>query len=414
LGIGDQGYGGIAISIGKLALYTLGGLAPYHALPVSLDVGTDRTELRDDPLYLGFRQERIKGQAYLDLLDRFVDCLHARYPHAILQWEDLAKDTAFDVLERYRKKHPSFNDDIQGTGAVAVAGLVRASAVCGKRLEDQVFVVHGAGAGGGGVALAIRDALVDEGLSPASAYERIFVLDSKGLLTEGRDVEAYKRPFLKPRALSERFSGQAGKLPDLAETIVGAKATAIIGLSGQAGAFDEHIVALVQANAERPIVFALSNPTAISEAKPEDVLRWTEGRALVATGSPFADVVLGGVTYPIGQGNNAFIFPGLGFGAQLAQVHEVTTTMVLAASRALATYTATNFPDRLYPPIAKVGEAADHVAVAVIEQAYKDRVANIPRDAFPADLSLLVAAARYQPEYRVLDMLPGAGPEAKK
>jgi len=401
LGIGDQGYGGIAISIGKLALYTLGGLPPWQALPVSLDVGTDREDLLADPLYLGVRRRRMRGDEYLALVDRFVAAVSARFPEAIVQWEDLAKDTAFDVLARYRDRQPSFNDDVQGTGAVALAGLMRASTLAGRRLVDQVFVVHGAGAGGIGVAQAIRAGLVRAGLADADARARVFVLDSKGLLMEGRAMEAYKQPFAKPREAVAGWSVQ-GERPTLLETIVGAKATALLGLSGQGGAFDAAVVRALAANAERPIVFPLSNPTASSEVLPKDALFWTDGRALVATGSPFEPVAVGGRAIAIGQGNNAFVFPGIGLGASLARARRVSDAMVLEAATTLAELTARLHPDRLYPPVAELGDVALAVAARVFAQAGREGLAAVSE--VPANIEEYVKVRAYAPRYLPVDV----------
>ncbi len=403
LGIGDQGYGGIGICIGKLTLYTVGGLPPYHALPVSLDVGTDREELLADPLYLGLRAPRLRGARYLELVDAFVQGVKERFPRAILQWEDLSKDTAFEVLERYRKVIPSFNDDVQGTGATALAGLVSAAKLRGVRLTDEVFVVHGAGAGGAGVASAIVEGLVKEGLPREAAHRRVLVLDSRGLLTDERPMEDYKRPFAQPRSVVAAWT-TAGPIPSLHETIVQGRATVLIGLSGQRGAFDEAAVRAVASNTERPVIFPLSNPTVNCEALPEDILSWTHGRALVATGSPFAPVTLAsGEAREVGQGNNAFVFPGLGGGAVLAEVREVTDSMVLAASYALAEYTETRGHlgrGLVYPPVRELRDVALHVAARVVAQAVADGVAT--RQDLPSSLEELEALCRdvaYVPEY---------------
>lgn len=401
LGIGDQGYGGIAISIGKLALYTLGGLPPWQALPVSLDVGTDREDLLADPLYLGLRRRRMRGDEYLALVDRFVAAVSARFPDAILQWEDLAKDTAFDVLARYRDRLPSFNDDVQGTGAVALAGLMRASQLAGRRLVDQVFVVHGAGAGGIGVAQAIRAGLVRAGLTDGEARARVFVLDSKGLLMEGRAMEAYKQPFAKPREAVAGWKVR-GDRPTLLETVAGAKATALLGLSGQHGAFDADVVRALAANTDRPVVFPLSNPTASSEVLPKDALFWTDGRALVATGSPFEPVAVGGRTIAIGQGNNAFVFPGIGLGASLARARQVSDAMVLEAATTLAELTERRHPDRLYPPVSELGGVALAVAARVFAQAGREGLAAVSE--VPAKIDEYVAARAYAPRYLPVDV----------
>ena len=382
LGIGDQGYGGLAIAIGKLALYTAGGgVSPYRSLPVGLDVGTDRVDLREHPSYLGVTHARLKGEPYLAFVDRFVEAVRNRYPRAILQWEDLSKDTAFTVLERYRKVLPSFNDDIQGTGAVALAGVLSACKLRGERLCDQRIVVYGAGAGGAGVAWAMRDGLMADGLSREEALSRLFVLDSKGLLLEGRAMEDYKRTLAKPLAAIAGW-GRDGTAPDLLQTIEKSGATILLGLSGQPGSFTEAHVRAMTKNTERPVIFPLSNPTSACEASPEELLRWSDHRAIVATGSPFAPVrAPSGELVEIGQGNNAFIFPGLGFGAILSNATEVTDAMVMAASRALADYTAKLHLQHglVYPPVSELREVSIAVTCAVIAQAYADGVATSTR-----------------------------------
>nr|WP_119672762.1 NAD-dependent malic enzyme [Deinococcus sp. RM]RIY14500.1 NAD-dependent malic enzyme [Deinococcus sp. RM] len=397
LGIGDQGFGGMAISIGKLSLYTVaGGVGPDKTLPVELDVGTGRADLRDDPAYLGVKHERLTGDEYLRFVDRFVEATLQRYPKAIIQWEDFSKDAAFEVLRRYRRVVPSFNDDIQGTGAVVLAGVLNACRMKGEALRDQVVVVHGAGAGGAGVALAIREGMRREGLSEAEIAGRVFVLDSRGLLTDDRHMEDYKRDLATPKALTDGWAGT-----DLESVIREAKATVLLGLSGQAGIFSERVVRAAHANTPRPLVFPLSNPTANTEALPTDILAWTGGQAIVATGSPFDPVRLHGETHEIGQGNNAFIFPGLGFGAILARVREVTDEMVTAAAYALAEYTQANHPGRTYPPVDELSHASIHVAVAVIRQTLADGVATEFTLRGQSDGQLLDTVKRkfWQPKY---------------
>jgi malate dehydrogenase (oxaloacetate-decarboxylating) len=394
LGIGDQGYGGIGIAIGKLALYTVGGgLSPFHSIPVGLDVGTDRADLRDDPRYLGVRRPRLRGEAYLAFMDAFVDAVRARWPRAVVQWEDFAKDAAFAVMDRYRAVLPSFNDDIQGTGAVALAGLVNACRLRGEKLRDQHVVVHGAGAGGVGVATAIRSGMEREGLSREDAHARIFILDSRGLVTRDREVESYKRAFAHDET---RIAGTNGKPPTLLETIRGSRATILVGLSGQAGAFDEASIRAMSANTDRPIVFPLSNPTSSIEVEPARVLEWTRGRALVATGSPFDPVSIDGKSITIGQGNNAFIFPGLGLGAILAEATAITDGMVLEASYALAEYTAETHADSVYPPVAELQAVSARVASRVVQRAVHDGVARIPA---LSKADALVAAHFWHPHY---------------
>jgi malate dehydrogenase (oxaloacetate-decarboxylating) len=385
LGIGDQGYGGLAIPIGKLALYTVGGgVSPFHTLPVALDVGTDRADLVADPGYLGVRARRLRGDAYLEFIDRFVAGIRARWPRAVIQWEDLSKEAAFAVLDRYRDVLPSFNDDVQGTGAMALAGVLGACRLRGQSLADQRIVIHGAGAGGVGVAWALWQGLMAEGLSPDEAAARLYLLDSRGLLVAGRPMEEYKQPFAQRL---EALPWPASQAPALLETVAGARATVLIGLSGQARAFDERVVRAV--HGPRPVVFSLSNPTSITEALPADVMEWTDGRAIVATGSPFPGVP---------QGNNAFIFPGLGFGAILSGARVITDGMVLESARALADYTAERHlaEGRVYPPVSELFEVSVKVAARVWQRATAEGVATVPA---PADPERRVRAKAWRPAY---------------
>jgi len=400
LGLGDQGYGGLAITIGKLSIYTVGGgVSPFHTLPVKLDVGTNRLDLINDPFYLGVRQRRLRGEPYLEFIDKFVNTVKARWPKAVIQWEDLAKDVAFTVLERYRDKIPSFNDDIQGTGAVALAGVLSACRLKKESLQDQRMVVLGAGAGGIGVAWALTQGLIREGLSPDEARARVFVLDSRGLLVEGRAMDEYKAPYAQPAELIEDWRFE-GAVPTLIDVIDNAGVTALLGLSGQAGAFSRPIVEAVSRNTTRPIIFPLSNPTSISEALPEDIFDWTEGRAIVATGSPFEDVVYDGHTYPIGQGNNAFIFPGLGFAAILSEASRITDSMVLESAYALADYTAARHlaSGWVYPPIRELQEVSIRVAGRVIECAIKEGVAQ-KTDLEQCDCDAYLRKRFWRPKY---------------
>jgi malate dehydrogenase (oxaloacetate-decarboxylating) len=398
LGIGDQGYNGLAIAIGKLALYTLGGgVAPHQTLPVVLDVGTDRQSLLADPRYLGIKRTRVRGEAHLAFVRAFVDAVHDRWPRAVIQWEDFAKESAFDVLDAFRTTAPSFNDDIQGTGAVALAGLLAATRDRPARLAGERFLVFGAGAGGIGVARAIEGGLVREGLSREEAKARIFVVDSKGLLVEGRAMESYKRSSARPRASLGEIP-HTSAIPTLSETIAGAGITALLGLSGQPGTFDESVVRAVARNTPHPIVFALSNPTNACEAQPADILRWTDGAAIVATGSPFDPVLVDGKLRAIGQGNNAFVFPGLGFGALLAEARTITDGMVEDAAYALADLTTERYAESglVFPPVEALSEAALRVAVRVARRAVLDGVAEAE---LPKDLEAFVARRAWRPRY---------------
>lgn len=414
LGIGDQGFGGMAISIGKLSLYIAGGgLGLDKSLPVGLDVGTDREDLLADPLYLGQRHKRISGPEYDEFLDRFVEAVAERYPHAIVQWEDFSRANAFRVLNRYRRLIPSFNDDIQGTGAMALAGAIRAAAIKNERLSDQVFVVVGNGAGGIGVADAIRQGLLREGLSEAEVSQRLYVVGRKGLLMEGFGYEKddFQHPFIHS---AEAVSGWQieGEQPSLLEVVKNARATAILGLSGAPGLFSEAVVRAMLDNTPRPIVFPLSNPTSHIEAHPADVLAWTNGQAIVATGSPFENIELNGKTYRIGQGNNAFIFPGLGFGAVVSRAREITDNMVAVAAETLAAYTAEhNDGEAIFPPVDELRDVSEWVATAVARQAVLDgvaaerRVRNLDDEALRAHVKERQWTPEYLP-YRRAENLP--------
>jgi malate dehydrogenase (oxaloacetate-decarboxylating) len=398
LGIGDQGWNGLAISIGKLSLYTLGGVSPFQTVPVVLDVGTDRSTLHGDPAYLGVRHERLRGEAHLELVRKFVLAVRERWPRAVVQWEDFGKETAFDVLDAFRDVVPSFNDDIQGTGAVALAGLIAAAHSKGGTLGGERFLVYGAGAGGIGVARAIRDGLEREGATRAEALAKIFVVDSKGLLVEGRAMESYKQEFAQPSSVVSSWT-IAGKVPSLLETIGNGKVTTLLGLSGQPASFDERVLRAVMENTARPIVFALSNPTSACEAVPSDVLRWTEGGAIVATGSPFDPVDVGGTKRVIGQGNNAFVFPGLGFGAIVTEARRITDGMVAEAAHALAELTIERYGSDglIYPPVEDLRDAAVRVAARVARKAIADGVAL--RTDLPDDLEEHLRRVAWAPRY---------------
>ncbi|MVN86966.1 oxaloacetate-decarboxylating malate dehydrogenase [Deinococcus sp. HMF7620] len=401
LGIGDQGFGGMAISIGKLSLYTAaGGVGPDKTLPVELDVGTNRQDLIDDPLYLGVHHPRLTGDAYDEFLDAFVEAVAQRYPKAILQWEDFSRGTAFRVLERYRRVIPSFNDDIQGTGAMALAGLMGAARIKGEALSAQVFVIVGAGAAGIGVAMAIRQGLQADGLSPDEANARVFVVDRHGLLMDGQpDLEPQQESFVRRPGDLAGWT-YAGEYPDLYEVIVNARATALLGFTGVPGLFRQETVVAMLEHTPRPIVFPLSNPSSHVEARPADLIHWTGGGAIIASGSPFPDVDYEGKRYPVGQGNNAFIFPGLGFGAVASRAREITDGMVMEAARTLAEFTE-QYGERVYPPTRDLRELSIQVAVNVALQAIRDgvcaerRIRNMDR----AQLEAVIRDRAWQPRY---------------
>ncbi len=398
LGIGDQGAGGMAISIGKLALYTAGaGIDPAETLPVSLDVGTNNRTLLQNDLYLGWPRERLTGGAYDELVEEFVEAFTAVFPDALIQWEDFRKDNALAILERYRHRTLSFNDDIQGTGAVALAGLFSALRVKGVSIADQRIVIHGAGAAGLGIARQIKDALAGAGVTEDAMHEHVALLDSRGLLVDDvPQTDSYKSELAWPAAAVHALGIDEDRS---LEAVVSAFApTVLIGTSGQAGAFHRELVLDMQSRCPEPVILPMSNPTANSEAIPEDLIRWTEGAALVATGSPFAPVTHGDRTIEIGQGNNVFVFPALGLGALLSGAREVTDPMITAAANALADTITEDELARglLYPSIDRLRETTVLCAAAVCRQAFADGVATA---APMEDPEAEARAAMWWPDY---------------
>jgi malic enzyme len=399
LGLGDQGAGGMGIPIGKLALYVAAaGIHPAQTLPVSLDVGTDNQELLGDDLYIGWRQPRLRGEAYDAVVDEFVRAVKLRFPKALLQWEDFKQWNAFRLLQRYRKELPSFNDDIQGTAAVAVAGLFAASRAAGRRLVDERLVIAGAGAAGVGIARLFQSALRREGVTGEALRPAVAMLDSKGLVVDARDE--YRRDLAWTGELAAAHGLRAGS--PLVDVVRAAKPTGLIGVSGVPGLFGEEVVRALAAQVERPVVFPLSNPTSSSEARPADVMAWTDGRALMATGSPFEPVETSGRTVRIGQGNNAFVFPGVGLGVLVSEAREVTDGMFAAAADALAAQLSDE--DRaegsLFPRIAGLRAVTAQVAEAVVRQAVSEGVARNP----PENPAEAIAAAMWDPAYPALDV----------
>ena len=402
LGIGDQGAGGLGIPIGKLSLYTLvGGIRPERTLPIVLDVGTNNIERLNDPEYLGWRHERITGQAYFDFVDQFVQAIKQEFPNTCLQWEDFATPHARPILERYRDQLLTFNDDIQGTAAVALGAILGAVQVAGRPLKDQQVVMLGAGSAGIGVADFLRAAMRDAGLSEEDARRRFWIVDKDGLLHSGRsDLTAEQRVYAQPRdRVSAWLSGRDGI--GLADVIGKIDATVLIGLSTARGAFTEAIVREMGRKVERPIIFPLSNPTSKSEATAEDLIRWTDGRALVATGSPFAPVQYDGRKIPIAQCNNIFIFPAMGLGVVAARARRVTDSMILAAARALGEKSpALRDPSAsLLPALQQLRNVAAHIATAAGRQAQRDGVAPKTSD---AELDARVAETQWTPAYSSL------------
>ncbi|MCK5542032.1 MAG: NAD-dependent malic enzyme [Desulfobacterales bacterium] len=375
LGIGDQGAGGIAICLGKLMLYTQGaGIAPWHCLPISLDVGTDNLELLKDSSYLGYKHERLKNGDYLNFIEKFSKAFKKVFPNALCQWEDFSKQNAFTIRDAYLNDLISFNDDIQGTGSVALAGILAAMKIKKESMKDQVFLVHGAGAGGIGIAEQIHAELIQNGLSKEQANQRIFTLDSKGIVTSGRKLELYKEKFAKDINSLEWL-----KKPEdntLLNTIMNEKVTVLLGTSGQPGCFTKEIVDAVSKNTKRPVILPLSNPTVKAEALPKDIYKWTNGKALVATGSPFDPVEHNGKKYRIGQMNNAFIFPGVGLGIIASGAKEVLPSFFSASAHAVAEYiTEDEIKDGiLCPPLEKLRDVSIKVAKYVGAEAIKGDV----------------------------------------
>jgi malate dehydrogenase (oxaloacetate-decarboxylating) len=400
LGLGDQGAGGMGIPIGKLAIYTAAaGIHPAATLPVSLDVGTDNQALLDDPLYVGWRHPRLRGTEYDEVVDEFVRSVRRRFPRALLQWEDFKKGTAFAHLERYRDVLPSFNDDIQGTAAVAVAALLAGARHSGIPLARQRTVILGAGAAGVGIGRLLRHVLADEGVTGDGLVRAVACLDSRGFLVDDGSVrDAYKRELAWPTALAEAAGLGPGRPRDLEAAVQALRPTALIGTSGEPGTFPEPVIREIARHTGRPIVLPLSNPTSQCEAEPEDVIRWTNGRALVATGSPFPPVRFGERTFVIGQANNVFVFPGIGLGALVAEARKVTDGMLMAAARALADDVREDPPDDggLFPRVAHLRRVTARVAAAVVAAARDDGVGRPMKDGEIADA---LRAAMWEPRY---------------
>ena len=398
LGLGDQGIGGMGIPIGKLSLYTLiGGINPARTLPIVLDVGTDNAELLDDPQYLGWRQRRIDDDEYYAFIDRFVATVQEQLPDVLLQWEDFATAHAQPILARYRDKLLTFNDDIQGTAAVTVGALHGAAKVAGRPLSKQQVVMLGAGSAGIGVVDMIRREMVSEGLSERAAGERIWVVDVVGLLTDDRtDLSQEQRKFAQPaqRVAGWRLSGPA----QLADVVHHVDVGVLLGLSTAAGAFTEGIVRELAGKTERPIIFPLSNPTSRAEAHPSELDQWTDGRALIATGSPFAPLRRNGAECPVAQCNNVYIFPAMGLAVTAAQATRVTEEMMRVAAATLGDASpALTDPDQpLLPAWTDVPGVAVRIARAVAAQAVADGVAPQRSD---EELVMRIERVRWTPEY---------------
>jgi malate dehydrogenase (oxaloacetate-decarboxylating) len=401
LGLGDLGIGGMGIPVGKLSLYTLcAGIPPARTLPITLDPGTDNEELLRDPLYLGWRHQRVRGQEYDDFIEAFVQAVIDKFPNVLLQWEDFSKNNAARLLERYRDRLCTFNDDIQGTGAVTLAGLLAAVDVIGSRMSNQQIVMLGAGSSATGISDQLVSAMMSEGLTKDQAKARIWLVDSRGLVhTDRLGLEPSKQKYAQdterlnawPLAETDRVM-----LPDVIKNV---KPSILIGTSAQPGAFTEQIVREMASHVERPVIFPLSNPTTKCEATPADLINWTEGRALVATGSPFKPVVFEDRVFDIGQCNNAFVFPGVGLGVIASGARRVANEMFVAAARALAEFSPASHEDwgvSLYPALEHVRRVSRCVALVVAAEAGRLGLAEpTTRD----ELKRRVEAKMWNPQY---------------
>jgi malate dehydrogenase (oxaloacetate-decarboxylating) len=385
LGLGDQGAGGMGIPIGKMALYTaLGGIPPEHCLPILLDAGTDNEKLLHDPIYIGWQHQRVRGQEYDDFVEAFVRAVERRWPHILLQWEDFAGTNAARLLERYRDRLCTFNDDIQGTAAVTTATLLAAANATGIPISQQTIAMFGAGSAGIGIIDLIVAAMKEQGLSDEQARNRIYAFNRYGLLVEGaRGIKESQRQLVRKRADIEGWKLEGGEDVSLLDVVRNAKVTVLAGVSAQAGAFTEEVVREMARHTETPIIFPLSNPTSKAEASPAEILRWTQGRALVGTGSPFPPVEVDGRTMRVSQVNNSFIFPGLALGILVSQARRVTDGMIMAAARSLAGLSPSR-EDKSAPLLPAIGESrkvAIVVSEAVARQAIAEGVAEIEEEA---------------------------------
>jgi malate dehydrogenase (oxaloacetate-decarboxylating) len=401
LGLGDQGAGGMGISIGKLSIYSAcAGIHPDETLPVLLDVGTNNQERLDDPLYVGWRHERIRGEDYDAFIEDFVTAVMQRWPDILLHWEDFAGNNAGAILERYRNRLCTFNDDIQGTAAIAASSLLATINVTGIPLLAQRIAFFGAGAAGCGIASLLYQAMLDAGSAPEDAKARFFMVDRPGLLVEGMpDITSAQEPFLQRKDAVAGWQLQTPGTIGLYDVVANAKPTVLIGVSGQAGAFTEPVVRMMASNNERPVIFPLSNPTSRSEATAAQLVEWTDARALIGAGSPFAPVQWKGETIQINQTNNSYVFPGIGLGVLASGATRITEKMFMAAAKAVAGLSPTvqDKKARLLPPVTELRAVAFAVAQAVGRQAQADGFAKASSE---AELDARIRATIWEPEYR--------------
>ena len=394
LGIGDWGTNGVDISVGKLMVYTgAAGIDPASVLPLVIDAGTNRQSLLDDPNYLGNRHERVRGDRYYDFIDQFVETAERRFPKLYLHWEDFGRGNAANILNKYKTKIPTFNDDIQGTGIVTLGGIFAAMDIAGEKLTDQVYLCYGGGTAGAGIASRVLREMVVDGLSEEEAYKRFFMIDKQGLLFDDMDdLTPEQRPFAKKRS----DFANADKLTDLLEVVKTVKPTIIVGTSTQPGTFTKEVVEAMCENTERPVIFPLSNPTKLAEATAKDLIEWSNGKAFVATGIPSADVEYNGVTYVIGQANNALIYPGLGLGMLASEASLLTDEMIGAAAHALSGIVDITKPGApVLPPFKYVAEVSLKVATAVAKKAQEQGLAR----AVEQDMEKAVRDFRWTPKY---------------
>jgi malate dehydrogenase (oxaloacetate-decarboxylating) len=403
LGIGDWGVGGIAIALGKLAVYVAAaGLHPARIIPVVLDAGTDNQALLDDPMYLGSRHPRVRGERYDQLIDAYVTTATRLFPHAMLHWEDFGVANARRILTRYAGTCCTFNDDMQGTAAVVLAAALSAAATAGTPMRDQTVVIHGAGTAGTGIADALRQEMINDGLSSAQATSRFYALDRNGLLTSdyAGTMRDFQVPYARPAAEVASWRRDAAGGIGLAEVVARARPTILIGTSTQPGAFSEPVITEMAAHVARPIIMPLSNPTSRSEARPADLIAWTGGQALIATGSPFDPVTYGGVRYEIAQANNALIFPGLGLGVTACRARRISDGMLAAAAHALADLSdVTARGAAILPPVTSSRTVSAAVATAVAQAAQAESLAQLKLD----DPAKQVAEAMWVPAYPLIE-----------
>lgn len=395
LGIGDWGVNGVDISVGKLMVYTgAAGIDPSMVLPLVIDAGTNREELRNNPNYLGNRHERVRGERYYEFIDQFVQTAERLFPKLYLHWEDFGRMNAANILEKYRKNIPTFNDDIQGTGIVTLGGIFGAMDITGEKLVDQVYLCYGGGTAGAGIASRVLREMVSQGLSEEEAYERFFMVDKQGLLFDDMDdLTPEQKPFAKNRA---NFPN-ADKLTDLLEVVKTVKPTILVGTSTQPNTFTKEVVEAMCQNTERPCIFPLSNPTKLAEASAEDLIVWSDGKAFVATGIPSDNVIYKGVEYIIGQANNALIYPGLGLGVLASEASLLTDEMIGAAAHSLSGITDITKPGApVLPPFKYVADVSIKVAEAVAKKAQEQGLAR----AQEKDMAKAVRDFKWLPKYK--------------